>query len=85
MVMIPVIQFGGLKPPAGSGPTSALSRRMGEALDEAMGDEPIRADYVLEVLAVWTAALIKVHPSSEEHLAKHFAEALAEQLAEETH
>ena len=31
---------------------------MGEALEEAMGDEPVRADLALEILAVWVGALI---------------------------
>ena len=81
MVMIPVVRFDGMKPPPVSGPASELSRRLSEALEEAMGDEPVRADHALGVLAVWVAALIKVHPSCEEHLAMHFAEALAERLA----
>ena len=55
---------------------------MGEALEEAMGDEPVRADLALEILAVWVGALIMVHPSSQEHLATVFAEALAERLGQ---
>ena len=80
MVRIPVIRFGGLQPPQIHGPGEELSRRMGEGLSEALGDEGVRADVMLEVLAVWVAALITVHPISQEYLAEHFAAALAERM-----
>jgi hypothetical protein len=81
-VMIPVIQFGGMRPPRIRGPGEELSRRMGEGFSEAMGDEAIRADLVLEVLAVWVTALIKVHPSCQEYLEGFFMETLANSLSE---
>lgn len=76
-VMIPVVQLGLMRPPPGC---SALVRRMTEGLAEALGAEPVPADMALEVLAVWAAALIDVHPLSREYLEKRFHEVLAERL-----
>lgn len=80
MTMIPVIQFGGLQPPETPGPASVLSRKIGEGLSDAMGHAPVRADIALEALAVWVAAIICVHPSSQDYLAEHFADALAARM-----
>lgn len=77
MVMVPVIKLSGIRAPYVTGEASELSRRIGEAFAEAMGDEPVRSDLLLEVLAVWVATLITLHPSSREYLAGHFAEVLA--------
>jgi hypothetical protein len=79
--LIPVIKFRGLLPPANPNrEVSAISRRMGEALADGLGDQPIRADYVLEVLAIWAAALINIHPSTRDYLNEHFDRVLAERL-----
>lgn len=76
-VMVPVIELSGVRVPTLPGEAGELSRRLGEALVEAMGAEPVPADLALEVLAVWAAAIITVHPLSREYLASHFAEVLA--------
>jgi len=74
---VPVVQLGRMPPLPGG---NELVRRIGDALSEALGDEPVPADLALEVLAAWVAVLIDVHPSTRDYLEKRFHEVLAERL-----
>jgi hypothetical protein len=69
---IPVIGFGGLNQPEQTGEISELSYKMGTALSAVFAAEPVRADHALEVLAIWAARIIKIHPSTEEYLNEYF-------------
>lgn len=78
--MVPVIQFDRLQPPAHPGELSDLSHRLGASLIRGMGNDPHRADDLLEVLAVWVAAIIAVHPSTKDYLGNLFMESLSAHL-----
>jgi hypothetical protein len=83
-ISIPIIDLRGLAPPT-TGLGTPESAVIGQAFLEAFRGLTLPADSVLEVFAVWAAAVIAVHPSTRELLERHFLDTLTAQLAMRDH
>ena len=78
---VPVLAFDRLKPPETEDPEiSTISKTMGEALSTAFASSGVPADVILEVFAVWVAAIINVNPTTKTYLENHFMDFLNDTL-----